>query len=88
VNTIKVIVISIAFFALYTKALHQLLFMRDHHLCFRFNLQSLEAGFHILIPFIDKVAYKQNLKEQAIDVASQICITKDNIAVKEFLRDR
>lgn len=44
--------------------------------------RTLEAGFHILIPFIDKVAYKQNLKEQAIDVASQICITKDNIAVE------
>lgn len=44
--------------------------------------RSLEAGFHILIPFIDKIAYKQNLKEQAIDVASQICITKDNIAVE------
>ena len=44
--------------------------------------RSLEAGFHILIPFIDKVAYKQNLKEQALDVASQICITKDNIAVE------
>ena len=50
--------------------------------------RSLEAGFHILIPFIDKIAYKQNLKEQALDVASQICITKDNIAVKDFLRDR
>lgn len=44
--------------------------------------RSLEAGFHILIPFIDKVAYKQNLKEQAVDVASQICITRDNIAVE------
>jgi len=44
--------------------------------------RSLDAGFHILIPFIDKVAYKQNLKEQAIDVASQMCITKDNIAVE------
>ena len=44
--------------------------------------RTLDAGFHILIPFIDKVAYKQNLKEQAIDVASQICITKDNIAVE------
>ena len=44
--------------------------------------RSLDAGFHILIPFIDKIAYKQNLKEQAIDVASQICITKDNIAVE------
>ncbi len=44
--------------------------------------RSLDAGFHILIPFIDKVAYKQNLKEQAIDVASQMCITRDNIAVE------
>ncbi|MEO6838700.1 MAG: stomatin-like protein [Ginsengibacter sp.] len=47
----------------------------------KFN-RALEAGFHILIPFVDKVAYKQNLKEQALDVASQICITKDNIAVE------
>ena len=44
--------------------------------------RTLDAGFHILIPFIDKIAYKQNLKEQALDVASQICITKDNIAVE------
>jgi regulator of protease activity HflC (stomatin/prohibitin superfamily) len=44
--------------------------------------RTIEAGFHILIPFIDKIAYKQNLKEQAIDVAPQICITKDNIAVE------
>ncbi len=43
---------------------------------------TLEAGFHILIPFVDKVAYKQTLKEQAIDVASQSCITRDNIAVE------
>src|SRR5688572_22870848 len=44
--------------------------------------RTLDAGFHILIPFIDRIAYKQNLKEQSIDVASQICITKDNIAVE------
>ena len=44
--------------------------------------RSLEAGFHSLIPFIDKIADRQNQKEQAIDVASQICITKDNIAVE------
>lgn len=44
--------------------------------------RTLDAGFHILIPFIDKVAYRQNMKEQAIDVASQICITRDNIAVE------
>ncbi len=40
------------------------------------------AGFQVLIPFIDKVRYRHTLKEQAIDVASQICITKDNIAVE------
>ncbi|MEN6474185.1 MAG: stomatin-like protein [Syntrophaceae bacterium] len=43
---------------------------------------TLEAGFHILIPFIDRVAYKLNLKEQAIDVPPQTCITKDNISVE------
>lgn len=42
---------------------------------------TLEAGFHVLIPFIDKVSYKHTLKEQAVDVPPQNCITKDNIAV-------
>jgi regulator of protease activity HflC (stomatin/prohibitin superfamily) len=43
--------------------------------------RTLEAGFHILIPFIDRVAYRQALKEEAVDVAKQQCITKDNISV-------
>ena len=43
--------------------------------------RTLDAGFHILIPFIDRIAYKHTLKEQTIDVPSQTCITKDNIAV-------
>ncbi len=43
---------------------------------------TLTAGFHLLIPFVDKVAYVHTLKEEAIDVASQSCITKDNIAVE------
>jgi regulator of protease activity HflC (stomatin/prohibitin superfamily) len=43
---------------------------------------TLEAGFHILTPFIDKVSYKHTLKEQAVDVPPQQCITKDNIAVE------
>jgi regulator of protease activity HflC (stomatin/prohibitin superfamily) len=43
---------------------------------------TLVAGFHILFRFLDKVAYKHSLKEQAIDVDSQICITRDNIAVE------
>ena len=42
---------------------------------------TLDAGFHILIPFLDRVAYRHTLKEQAIDVPPQQCITKDNIAV-------
>ncbi len=42
---------------------------------------TLEAGFHILIPFFDRIAYRHTLKEQAIDVPPQQCITKDNIAV-------
>ncbi len=43
---------------------------------------TLTAGFHFLMPFLDKVSYKHTLKEAAIDVASQSCITKDNIAVE------
>ncbi len=44
--------------------------------------KTLEAGFHILVPFLDKVSYKHSLKEIATDVAPQTCITKDNIAVE------
>ncbi len=44
--------------------------------------KTLEAGMHILIPFIDKVSYKHTLKEQAVDVPPQMCITKDNISVE------
>ena len=42
---------------------------------------TLEAGFHILIPFLDRVAYRRTLKETPIDVPPQQCITKDNITV-------
>ena len=44
--------------------------------------KTLSAGFHLLVPFIDRVAYKHTLKEQAVDVPSQSCITRDNIAVE------
>jgi len=43
---------------------------------------TLQAGFHILIPLMDKVSYKHSLKEQAIDVPPQTCITRDNISVE------
>ncbi len=44
--------------------------------------RTLDAGFHILIPFLDRVAYKHSLKEVAVDVPPQTCITKDNIAIE------
>ncbi len=43
---------------------------------------TLEAGFHILMPFVDRLAYRHTLKEQAVDVPPQTCITKDNISVE------
>lgn len=43
--------------------------------------KTLGAGFHILVPFLDRVAYKRSLKEVVIDVQSQTCITADNISI-------
>ena len=43
--------------------------------------RTLAAGFNILIPFLERVAYRHTLKEQAIDVEEQICITSDNVQV-------
>jgi regulator of protease activity HflC (stomatin/prohibitin superfamily) len=42
---------------------------------------TLNAGFHILIPFMDVVRYRMSLKEDAIDIPEQICITRDNVQV-------
>ena len=43
--------------------------------------RTLPAGFHILVPFVERVAYRHNLKEEAMDIPEQICITKDNVQV-------
>ncbi len=43
--------------------------------------KTLDAGFHLLIPFVDKVAYRHTLKEEAIDVPQQACVTRDNIQI-------
>src|SRR5687767_6769941 len=43
---------------------------------------TLDAGFHILVPFIDVVRYKHSLKEAALDIPAQICITRDNVQVQ------
>lgn len=44
-------------------------------------VKTLEAGFHLLIPFVDRIAYRHTMKEEAIDVDRQACVTKDNIQV-------
>jgi regulator of protease activity HflC (stomatin/prohibitin superfamily) len=41
----------------------------------------LDAGFHILIPFVDTIRYRHTLKEQALDIPEQVCITRDNVQV-------
>ena len=42
---------------------------------------TINAGFHILIPFLDIIRYKHSLKEQSIDIPEQVCITRDNVQV-------
>lgn len=42
---------------------------------------TLHAGISYIVPFIDRVAYQHSLKEQAIDIPEQVCITKDNVQV-------
>lgn len=44
--------------------------------------KTLKPGFHFLIPFIDRPSYRQEMREQVIDVPSQTCITNDNIEVE------
>ncbi len=44
--------------------------------------RTLMAGFHILVPFIDTIAYRRSLKEEVLDVPSQNCITADNITLE------
>lgn len=43
--------------------------------------KTLNAGFYILLPFVDRVAYRHTLKEQSIDIPEQLCITRDNVQV-------
>ncbi len=42
---------------------------------------TLSAGFHVLLPFADAIRYRHSLKETAVDIAEQICITRDNVQV-------
>src|SRR6188768_1994825 len=40
-----------------------------------------QAGFHLLLPFVDNIRYRHSLKEAAIDIPAQVCITRDNVTV-------
>jgi regulator of protease activity HflC (stomatin/prohibitin superfamily) len=42
---------------------------------------TLDAGFHVLVPFVDAIRYRHTLKEQTIEIPAQICITRDNVQV-------
>ena len=42
---------------------------------------TLDAGFHVLVPFIHVIRYRHSLKEQAMDIPAQVCITRDNVQV-------
>jgi regulator of protease activity HflC (stomatin/prohibitin superfamily) len=80
-----VIVVGLAIFALFIFTQYVRVVPQNHaYVIERLGKYSgtLISGFHILIPFIDKVAYKHTLKEQVIDVPPQICITRDNISVE------
>jgi len=42
---------------------------------------TLNAGFHVLVPFVDVIRYRHSLKEMAVDIPAQVCITRDNVQV-------
>lgn len=80
-NYSAIILIFLAFFIAKTFVVvpNQQIFIKER--LGKFNA-ALGAGFHFLIPFIDRISYKQTLKEQVLDVPPQICITKDNVQMK------
>src|SRR5262245_32503822 len=43
---------------------------------------TLQPGLHFLVPFVDRIAYRHDTREQVVDIPSQVCITKDNVQVE------
>ena len=83
-NTVLIVTLALAALAIYTIYRSAVVVPQQNAFVVermgRYS-SSLNAGFHILIPFIDRIAYRHSLKEHAIDIAEQICITRDNVQV-------
>lgn len=79
--TILLLVLAAALFVVYNMFI--IVEMREEVILERFGKYhaTLEPGFHFVIPFVDRVAYRQETREQVLDVPHQKCITKDNIEV-------
>ncbi len=77
-----ILLVVIAAYFIFTR-LFQIVEMREEVIQERLGKyrKTLKPGFHFLIPFVDKPAYYQEMREQVLDVPSQTCITKDNIEV-------
>lgn len=77
-----ILLVIIAAYFIFTR-LFQIVEMREEIIQERLGKyrKTLKPGFHFLIPFVDKPAYYQEMREQVLDVPSQTCITKDNIEV-------
>jgi regulator of protease activity HflC (stomatin/prohibitin superfamily) len=83
-NTVMIVVLALAALVLYTIYRSAIVVPQQNAFVVerlgRFA-NTLSAGFHILIPFIDRIAYRHSMKEHAIDIPEQICITRDNVQV-------
>jgi regulator of protease activity HflC (stomatin/prohibitin superfamily) len=79
--TLLLLVLAVVLFVVYHTFI--IVEMREEVILERFGKyhDTLTPGFHFVIPFVDRVAYRQETREQVLDVPHQKCITKDNIEV-------
>jgi regulator of protease activity HflC (stomatin/prohibitin superfamily) len=79
--TLLLLVLAVVLFVIYHTFI--IVEMREEVILERFGKyhDTLTPGFHFVIPFVDRVAYRQETREQVLDVPHQKCITKDNIEV-------
>ena len=80
--TLLLLVLAVTVFVVYNTFI--IVEMREKVIVERFGKyhDTLEPGFHFVIPFVDRVAYRHETREQVLDVPQQKCITKDNIEVE------